>query len=265
MSPKRSEDSKGLWVSEPINPRAGYKRHQSGNCLLPSHATSHLRPPMCYVFAFCCCDKQSKLQEKRVCQAIVLSITKGSRGRNLRGDPRRMLLPDLLRGLSCVSNITQSRLTRHGTTHSGLTPPTLISNQENARQICQRVTLTKPVFQWRFPSSRICQADNQDQPSKHSINDWEKALHFSLESLGIFLSDVYLDCWYISEFVTYIQACTSHCTCQLIHRTNVVALERRGHAKMQNPGVDSALVMQHGFRYQALPSPQQGASVGCDF
>lgn len=156
-------------MPEPINPRAGYKRHQSGSCLLPSRPTSHFRPPMCYVFAFCCCDKQSKLQEKRVCQAIVLSVTKGSQGRNLRGDPR---LPDLLRGLfSCISNITQSRLTWHGTTHSGLTPPTLISNQENARQTCQRVTLRKPVFQRRFPSSWVCQADNQDQPSKHSIND----------------------------------------------------------------------------------------------
>lgn len=172
MSPKRSEDSKGLSVSGSINPRAGYKRLQQWDCLSPSRPTSHFLPPVCYVFAFCCCDKPSKLGKKRVCQAIVLSATKGSRGKNLRGDPRRMLLPDLLHGFfSSVSNITQPRLTWHSTTHSGLNPPTLISNQENARQTCQQVNLTKPVFQWRFLSPRVHQADNQDQPSKHSIND----------------------------------------------------------------------------------------------
>lgn len=64
--------------------------------------------------------------------------------------------------------------------------------------------------------------------------------------------------------MTYIQVCISHCTCQIIHCTNVVAVERRERAKMQNPGVDTAPVMQRGFRYQALcllPSKGQAAGV----
>ena len=56
----------------------------------------------------------------------------------------------LLLGLSLLSYTPQGHLLRDGTAHSGLGPPTSISNQENTSHIYPQASLVKAVVQLRI-------------------------------------------------------------------------------------------------------------------
>ena len=74
------------------------------------------------------------------------SITGGSQGRNhgRKGSLAFQLLP----------YTTQAHLPRNGSVHSGLGPPTSISNQENVSQTCPQANRTGWFFNWDFSPPR---------------------------------------------------------------------------------------------------------------
>lgn len=62
--------------------------------------------------------------------------------------PHTGLLPGLL---NLLSHTAQAHLPRHGTCHSGLSPPTSIIKQEHTSQTCQRSKIMQKCSQLTYP------------------------------------------------------------------------------------------------------------------
>lgn len=113
---------------------------------------------------FCCCDKtltKTNLGRKKFISFLTLrlqSSTEDGQDRNTSEalavetiESRCLLACSLRLMLSYLPYTAQVHLPRKGTTHSGLGPPTLISNQENIPQTCPQANLMEEILNWGSP------------------------------------------------------------------------------------------------------------------
>lgn len=97
---------------------------------------------ICSNLLSCCCDKHLKQKQLGEVRVGSQSILKGSQGRNSKSSAPTGKLPEVMswKNAACgacfqphvqlLSYAAQAHMPRHSPAHSGLGPPTSISNQE---------------------------------------------------------------------------------------------------------------------------------------